>query len=125
MPAPAAAVSPGPPLEPYGEIFARPIFNPGHQPDGAARPAERESAAEAPAVPPAPAPPAGWSLVGVALSETGRVALVRPLAGGPVRRLKADDTLEGWQVVAIGRDRVEFAAADLRFSLFFKPVGQK
>jgi hypothetical protein len=82
-----------------------PIFSPGRTPPTPPpSPEQMAAAAAAPAAQPLP------TLVGVVSRARGRgVALVKSSSGQTVT-LSPGETVDGWQLVGIGRDRATFAA---------------
>ena len=84
---------------------AAPIFSPGRTPPAPPpSPEQMAAAAAAPAAQPLP------TLVGVVSRARGRgVALVKSSSGQTVT-LSPGETVDGWQLVGIGRDRATFAA---------------
>lgn len=102
-----------PPLTAFAEVVERPLFAPTRRP---ARPAfpEEEIALE-----PSPEEPdqIGFSLVGIALSEAGRVALVRRYEDGKVFRVAEGGEVLGWTVSAIKPRQAVFRRGDRRETL--------
>ena len=95
------------PLSTYAEIVSRPVFTPTRRPPVAAA-----RAVEAPVVSTLAA-----SLIGVILSADERVALIRPAGGARVLRLRENERLDGWTLVAIEPRRVTFEQAGRRIQL--------
>lgn len=106
---PALGAFDAPPLAAFSAVTERPLFTPTRRPFQAdPRPA---------AAPPAAAPPEGpapieFSLVGVALSEGERVALVRRQEDGEVFRVTEGGEVLGWVAASIGRERAIFRRGD-------------
>jgi hypothetical protein len=98
-PLPEFAPEPGtfepPPRHVFAEIVARPLFSASRRPFVGG-----ESEGEA-----APGEGLAIELVGTLLTEQGAAALLQP-AGQDARWLHAGDTIAGWQVEAIQRDKV-------------------
>jgi hypothetical protein len=98
-PLPEFAPEPGafepPPRHVFAEIVARPLFSASRRPFVGG-----ESGGEA-----APGEGLAIELVGTLLTEQGAAALLQP-QGQDARWLHAGDTIAGWQVEAIQRDKV-------------------
>lgn len=100
MPAQAAAASPKsfsrfalPPLQQYEEIVARPIFNEGRRP-------------EAPLLATGPMVDAPFSLRGVIITPQVREAWLARKGSPDIVRAIVGHSIDGWEIVAIERDRV-------------------
>lgn len=110
-------------------ISARPVFNVGRLPDPP--PALPEPVAED--EPPPPPPPAGpqtglldeLALVGIAISEEGRVALLRREGEERLLRVRPGDTIGEWQVVAVEQAAVVVAAGEETRRIGFRKAGQE
>jgi hypothetical protein len=119
-PAPPALLSSKPVGEPapitvYPAITEHPLFYPTRTPYVVLK-------APAPAASAAPElnPLHNYTLIGIILSQGVRMALLRPNAGGPTIFAKEGQSVEGWTLHEIRRDRLHFtnagAAFDLRFT---------
>ena len=84
-------------LSSYAEIVSRPVFSPTRRPPTAAR-VVGEPVVGTLAV----------SLIGVILSADERIALIKLAAGARVLRLRENERLDGWTLVAIELRRVTF-----------------
>ena len=89
---PSVAVAPA--IPPYPGIETAALFAPDRQPEVAA------------GTPAATADLSGYAVLGVALSPRGASALLKGPAG--VTTLHPGQSLAGWSVAMIGRDRVDF-----------------
>jgi hypothetical protein len=103
-PLPEFAPEPGafepPPRHVFAEIVARPLFS------ASRRPFVGESGGEA-----VPGEGLAIELVGTLLTKQGAAALLQP-SGQDARWLHAGDTIAGWQVEAIQRDKVSLQLDD-------------
>ena len=109
-PPPAPEVTPRAPA-PLSFAFTAPPFDPDRTPEGAALPADPAAASEAA---PAPPPAALPRLVGIASRSRGRaVALVKG-ADGETVMLAPGRSVDGWRLVAIGRDQAVFELGGAR-----------
>ena len=91
---PRAAPFTMPPLETYAEVTARPLFFPTRRP----APVQAVSAELVDA--------RALVLVGVILSETGRVALIARTNLPGAHRVAEGEEIEGWTLASIEADRV-------------------
>ncbi len=94
-----------PPAAALAAIVERPLFSPTRRPP---QPPPVQVAAPAPAPTPAPPTPIGFSLVGVALSDGKRVALVRRQEDGRVLSVPEGTEVLGWTVQRIESDSASF-----------------
>ena len=112
-PPPAAAASfDPPPLPRFAEIAERPLFLPGRRP---------QADDVEPAKPTAALKPPALAVQGVVLSPERRYAVIAH--GNPVKydAVAEGDTVEGWRVDSIDRDRVALSAGDAKVEV---PVGK-
>jgi hypothetical protein len=95
------------PVPALGLAFATALFTRDRTPiaTGADAAPPAPDAQQAAAPPPAPMP----TLVGLAMRARGRAVALVKLADGSTVTAGPGDTVDGWRVAAIGRDRVTFA----------------
>ena len=86
-------------LSSYTEIVSRPVFSPTRRPPTAARVVGERGAGTA-----------AVSLIGVILSADERIALIKLATGARVLRLRENERLDGWTLVAIELRRVTVRA---------------
>lgn len=101
----AASAFRPPPQDAFAEIVERPLFSEGRRP------------------PPAEAMPVGlpanlanldrYVLIGILIKEGERVALLETQPGPTVVAVKEGEKLEGWQVIGITPNAVQFRAGDM------------
>lgn len=116
--APASGTS-GPPPAPdyvapdatqFSVVVERPLLSPSRRPG--VGPAPRVQAAEA-----APADTPAVRLLGVVSAGADRIALVTRAEGGPVRRLREGDVLDGWEAALIEADSLVLRRGDSALTL--------
>ena len=105
----------------FSSIVERPLFSPTRRPPEPAPPPEL--APPAPAPPPPPPPPIDFSLVGVALSEGQRVALVQRQADGSVHRVIEGSEVLGWKAIRIEAEAALFRSGDRQEELRLRFAG--
>lgn len=93
-----------PPIQNFREMVERPLFMDTRRPGP-------EGPDEPP--PPPPSTPMVLKLMGVVWTPTGKLALMTD-AKGKYKRLKLNDTLDGWTLVELGSDRVGMTQGDKR-----------
>ncbi|MGC8475128.1 MAG: hypothetical protein ACP5NP_02130 [Acetobacteraceae bacterium] len=86
-----ASVPSPPALSALGAFVTRPLFVPSRRPAATSRTAALRVA---------------FRLCGVLLTGSTRVALLQPVDGKPVRLLHVGDRADGWDLAAIGSDRI-------------------
>lgn len=96
-----------PGLDDYEQMIQRPLFMETRRPG--------EAVAEQPPPPP-PQTPLNLKLMGVVATPKGKLALLAD-AKGKYKRLKKNDTLDGWTLVELGSDRVTMQQGDERKDL--------
>lgn len=121
-PAPAqAAPAGGTPDDLRGEsdqasrIAAHPLFYPSRKPWTPPPPPEPPKGEEKP-----PAPPlSGYKLVGVVISGTSQSALIKEPSGEKTLVLQAGQTLDGWELKRVTKDKVHFESGGQAYELAF------
>lgn len=110
-PEPSVALAP---KSEFSLIAERPLFQPSRRPFIAAT-----VAAPPPPAPAPPPPPAirAYTVVGVMVSGSRRLAWLKPPAGGSPARVAEGDVVQGWRVKQIDKDRVTFEAGALEHVL--------
>lgn len=91
----------------YAQMADRPLFMENRRPGA-------DTAAEPP--PPPPATPMALKLMGIVWTPQGKLALVAD-AKGKYKRLKPQDSLDGWTLVELGTDKVTMLQGDRREEL--------
>ncbi len=122
--APVLPVPSWPGAEAYAPVFEHPLFNPDRKPD----PPPVEPPPLDPLEPAEPAAPPGPSsaglttlrLVGIAISEGGRVALLRREGMAEVLRLRPGDMIDGWKVQSVDRAAVTLTAEEQQYTIAFR-----
>ena len=92
------------PVAEYPAILQAPIFSPDRKPGQDLGAAPGAGALDS------------YAALGVATGRTFASALVKG-PGGPARTLRRGDTLEGWKLVAMNRDKLTFERGDARHIL--------
>jgi hypothetical protein len=96
-----------PALDEYEQMTERPLFMESRRPGAVAT----ETAA-----PPPPPTPMNLKLMGIVWTPEGRTALMAD-AKGKYKRLKAQDTLDGWTLIDLGTDKVTMQQGEKREDL--------
>jgi hypothetical protein len=102
---PPVEVDPRPSV-PLAFALTAPPFDPDRTAETAPAP---EAAAEAAAAPPPPPPAPPPALVGIATGGRGRAVALLKSASGETVMIGRGATVDGWRLVAIGRDTVTLA----------------
>lgn len=98
----------------YPGIAQHPLFSPTRRPWlPPPTPAAREAAA--------PSPPASFTVIGTVISGGVRRAIVRPPNGDKTIVLAEGQTLQGWTLRRIGRERLRFENDGATYELRFPP----
>lgn len=98
-------------------ISEHPLFIPSRRPWMPVARSTAPSASSRPVAP--PAEPTGYSLKGISISPRGRSALIWSQASHTTTRLVPTQMLEGWTLVTIKVDGLEFMKADQIYRLAF------
>lgn len=110
---PSAAKPPAAPavLDSLGEMFqARPLFDASRRPPLPKPPTQMTVTPPAPiTMPPPPPKPPPPTVLGVTISATRRVALVRLANEAQPRSMEPGQTAGGWSVIAVQVGQVQFA----------------
>jgi type II secretory pathway component PulC len=96
-----------PPLEDYAQMADRPLFMESRRPG--AEPSEAPP-------PPPPMTPLNLKLMGIVFTPQGKKALLVD-AKGKYKRLKAQDSLDGWTLIEMKADQVVMQQGEERKSL--------
>jgi hypothetical protein len=113
----ASAVAAAPAHAAYSAIGRHPLFSPTRQP-WVPPPAAVDSARHA-----APAPPAGFAVIGTVVGGGIRRAIVRPPNGDTTILLAEGQQLQGWTLRRIGRESLRFERAAATWQLRLSPPG--
>ena len=90
------------------ELDARPLFSADRRPPKAEPPPIIAPPLPPPPPPPPPVPEAdtALTLLGIVNGPEGRIAIIRPKAGGQIARLTEGETVDRWQLRQIAPDHV-------------------
>ena len=93
-----------PDVSQYPQLVERPLFMESRRPSQPAPPKPPEAPPEPPPKPEAP-PAVNFKVMGILETPEGKMALIAD-AKGKYKRLKVNDSMDGWQIADIKSDRV-------------------
>jgi len=107
-------------VEEYKQITTRPLFAETRRPP--AKIEQGQGKIPDPSNPLA-ARKDGFVLLGVAITESKRKALLRPTQGSPAQYVEEGDVFHGWRVEAVNSDSVTLKSGDQQISIRLKRAG--